>query len=544
MDYKENTLEKQLNKNRFKVLIVTATQLETEQLHFSLTPIIGVSKIISIPHNRQTYYLGKLGKYEVVHVQCSHMGAMAEGASILTVTNTLIDWPSISMAIMVGICFGVDNIGQKIGDVLISDSIIPYNIRKVGKNNETPRGNPLQSDRIICNAFRGLKQTWEFINNGYGKSDIDICPMLSGEELIDNITRRNQLIAENPTVRGGDMEGFGLATACNNRNIPWLLVKGICDFADGNKGKDKLERQQCGAVSAIECCKAALNSEYAFDSLGINIDSKVQQTYNRNTIDDVLFEMYNLEKSEFYVKRIDDLSINSTLLSKGMWIFGESGIGKTTSILYNLLGLDKEVILINLACCVSFSIEGFFEEILNQLISLTDSRIKIKSDNIQSYLNSILEIIEEQYPDKEVFIIVEEIPLDESSEFKLFVQSFCALIIKKQWKNSFSNTKFVLSSINSPIPHILTTQQKARQIIDFFPMKKWNQEECLELINLIISTLNLIWSEEKLKTSLVKSLDFSPRKIKTFFRTAMIKEIFEFDDKSINELIEETRRQF
>jgi len=546
MIYKEIAYEDLNSKNKLKILIVTATQLETEMLHKILIPLSDEESIITIIKDQQTYYLGRLGKYAIIHVQCSHMGATAEGASILTITNSFNDWIGVLMVIMVGICFGIDNESQKIGDVLISDSIIPYNIRKVGKIKETPRGTALQSSRILSNIFRNLQQTWEHLNDKYGKANIEICPLLSGEELIDNIQRRTQLTVENPTVRGGEMEGIGLASACNNKSIHWILVKGICDFADGNKGQDKQERQEVAARSALDCCRAALSSEHAFDSLGIKLLDEIEEAIYKDIeiIDYVLFDFYDSNKAKYYIERNGDSLIHRTLLSKGMWVFGESGVGKTTALLYNLLNLNKEVILINLACCVNFSIEDFFNEIYNQLISLTGSIYKNTPAHYTEYINAILSIIDEKYPGKEVYIIVEEIPLDEVEDFKNFVQKFCALIITKEWKSKFSKTKFVLSSINSPVPYILMTQQKVKQIINFYEMPKWSQKECLELTNLIIRSLRIDWVFENKKDELIEALYYSPRRIKAFFRNAIILEVKCFNDQTIGGLIEETNRQF
>ena len=45
------------------------------------------------------------------------------------------------------------------------------------------------------------------------------------------------MVAAQPSVIGGDMESWGLYTACHSA-IPtpeWLMVKGICDWGDDSK---------------------------------------------------------------------------------------------------------------------------------------------------------------------------------------------------------------------------------------------------------------------------------------------------------------------
>lgn len=46
------------------------------------------------------------------------------------------------------------------------------------------------------------------------------------------------------------MEGAGLYVSCNEHKVDWIIVKSICDFADGNKGENKAERQELAAKNA------------------------------------------------------------------------------------------------------------------------------------------------------------------------------------------------------------------------------------------------------------------------------------------------------
>jgi hypothetical protein len=46
------------------------------------------------------------------------------------------------------------------------------------------------------------------------------------------------------------MEGAGLYVACQDQKVDWILVKAICDWADGHKAQDKDARQQTAAANA------------------------------------------------------------------------------------------------------------------------------------------------------------------------------------------------------------------------------------------------------------------------------------------------------
>jgi nucleoside phosphorylase len=52
-----------------------------------------------------------------------------------------------------------------------------------------------------------------------------------------------------PEAIGGDMEGAGLYAAAGVAKVDWILVKAICDWADGNKNDDA---QQLAAHNAAD----------------------------------------------------------------------------------------------------------------------------------------------------------------------------------------------------------------------------------------------------------------------------------------------------
>ena len=59
--------------------------------------------------------------------------------------------------------------------------------------------------------------------------------MLSGEKLVNNREFRDRLKERFPEAIGGEMEGIGAYAAASRRNTEIILVKGICDWADGHK---------------------------------------------------------------------------------------------------------------------------------------------------------------------------------------------------------------------------------------------------------------------------------------------------------------------
>ncbi len=47
------------------------------------------------------------------------------------------------------------------------------------------------------------------------------------------------------------MEGAALSVAARHYKVDWILVKAICDWADGNKSQSKEQRQKKAALNAV-----------------------------------------------------------------------------------------------------------------------------------------------------------------------------------------------------------------------------------------------------------------------------------------------------
>lgn len=250
----------------YNLLLVTATKIEKETLHSCLKPINGKSNLVKIHAGNQTYFLGILGNYKVVHVSCDHMGAISPQASIATTMNA-IDFCKPTVVVMVGIAFGVGG-KQKIGDILVSQSVVPYEIQRLGENKPLNRGIPAPACTTLLNRINNITD-WHYLNQ---KKRPKIIPglLLSGEKLIDNLEYKTKLLETYPTAVGGEMEGYGLYTACNNKSIAhWIIIKGICDFADGKKSMGKAKKQKIATEAAVSLCHHIFNSRHAFKEISL-----------------------------------------------------------------------------------------------------------------------------------------------------------------------------------------------------------------------------------------------------------------------------------
>lgn len=539
-EYKEENWDKikHLIDDNF-ILLMTATDLETEALHRHIEPLTNFSAIIKTPCDSQTYYLGKFGQYKIAHVQCG-MGSLSRDASTLTASNA-IKLLNPKFLLMVGIAFGIDDTKQKIGDVLVSEAILPYNSKRVGKNQTIQRAAATSASQTILNRFKNLR-TWENFINEKDKSELICGHILSGEELIDNKEHRDELLKAYQNAKGGEMEGAGIISACDGK-LQWIIVKGICDFADGNKGQDKENNQKIAAAAAISACLEVFSSKTAFDEFNIAIsDEEPIATITVENINTVLFDVYEKSLELYYIHRNSDNDFNNNITQFGIWLFGPSGCGKSNLIFRNLIFADKTFIQISLGSCVSQSIDEFFKEVLYELTAKTEG---ISNQNFpNSYQESnkaIIALLAKHFPNKELIVFIEEIPIESEAQYKEFTEKMLSLLIAKTYSSQLLNVKFVLSSINNPVKHIQLFQQKIHQQIKFIELKYWENKDIEKLIDIISSNLKVTIRQE-FKDTLVKSAKGSPRFVKKCFRNLFAIGIF--DQATFTKALSETEKEF
>ncbi len=236
------------------VMVVAVTQVETKAI---IELITSVSDQESIPFtvNDRTYHdLGQVNGAKIV-LTISEMGAAGLGGAQESVRKG-IEALNPNSVFMVGIAFGMDKYKQAIGDILVSKQLRLYDLQRVGKNEIVLRGDkPHASTRLInyCNGAN-LYWTGEKVRMG---------SILTGNKLIDNIDYREQLKKHEPEAIGGEMEGQGLYVSCNDKKIDWILIKAICDWADGRKkNPNKSQNQKVAAKNAASFFLCVLlNSE-------------------------------------------------------------------------------------------------------------------------------------------------------------------------------------------------------------------------------------------------------------------------------------------
>jgi nucleoside phosphorylase len=228
------------------VLLVTVTEVEARAVFDAFTPSQEPKRIFI---DKNTYYdLGVHGNARVLMAQ-SEMGSGGPAGTQATVQAS-IEALSPDSVVMVGIAFGVNSKKQKIGDILISRQLTSYDLQRVGmdkrgRQKRIPRGDRAHASVRLVDRFVSGRKDWK-------ESEVRDGLILSGDKLVDNLEFLQQLLQFEPEAIGGEMEGAGLYAAAQRAEVDWLLVKAICDWADGNKSRNKKVRQKLAAQNAAQ----------------------------------------------------------------------------------------------------------------------------------------------------------------------------------------------------------------------------------------------------------------------------------------------------
>ena len=186
------------------------------------------------------------------------LGSAARGLRYLAATGA-------QGIIQMGMAFGIARGPQKLGDVLVATSLIPYDKRDVKPSPKEPGYCRLMRKVMMAVRLRFPKEPGYF--NDY--SEVEIEPARSA--LVERCLRekertkfdftvhvgvcspgplayhcagfRDELYRTvphgNEPIVGGEMEGVGLLAASVKGDDPvWCVVKGISDFADEQRDED------------------------------------------------------------------------------------------------------------------------------------------------------------------------------------------------------------------------------------------------------------------------------------------------------------------
>jgi nucleoside phosphorylase/GNAT superfamily N-acetyltransferase len=238
------------------VLLVTTARIELDTVLQRTEPRHGSALVLSGSKGQITYWFGRLGEHRVAVVRCTP-GAKGRDAAALTVSQAIRDSDPLAV-IAVGIAFGGYTDQLKMCDVLISDQVIPYEMKRSGAR-EQYRGPVPEAGPVLLSRFANVVG-WDHRRPDGRACMVKVGPLLSGETLLDNLDEKVRLFSEHPSAIGGEMEAAGIYAAADRHEAQkeWIVVKSVCDWADGTKKARGDSYQPSAAEAAMSLVKHVL----------------------------------------------------------------------------------------------------------------------------------------------------------------------------------------------------------------------------------------------------------------------------------------------
>lgn len=244
------------------VLVLVATQVEFKSVLKLLTPLTPRARVLHFYEGDVGYYGGRIETATAIVVM-SRMSSSAAGGSS-DVASRAIELFRPAAVISVGIAFGADPQKQSIFDILVALQIADYEQQRVQAGGPVFRGPRPETGPLLGNMVRAITN-WTPSTPSGQPARIHTGLVLSGQKLLDDQTAKAELFAKFPDAIGGEMEATGIYAACRGHGVQeWIVIKAICDWADGRKSK---EFQEGAASTAASLVAYLLSSDVRVDAL-------------------------------------------------------------------------------------------------------------------------------------------------------------------------------------------------------------------------------------------------------------------------------------
>ena len=209
-----------------------------------------------------SYYFGKWKNVPVIVVQTGkRVGSQFQYGSWFETKKALFYFPQIKYVFGVGVCGAAVDVDGKPrvpkGHVVVSSDIIGYDHQKKAEYDQ----NRSPSNSCERNNF------YHFMNETANKHKWDkglkFGQVLSGSWLIANIEAQKSLLDfYRKDQIAFEMEGVGIAVACEDTGVKACLVKGVSDYAS----RDKNDVWQPAAARNATCFLSdMLNKGYVYN---------------------------------------------------------------------------------------------------------------------------------------------------------------------------------------------------------------------------------------------------------------------------------------
>ncbi len=222
------------------------------------------------PQDIRHYYAGRLpvtlpggppGHYSIVVMQLLGMGRVQAA----TATADAIKRWRPRYVVMVGIAGGLAAKGARLGDILVSQQVVDYELQKLTPDGPQIRWQVHQADPRLLGASQQLpaEAALSLLTARrplQGTPQRLIGPIASGDKVIAYGTALDQYRQHWTALIGVEMEAAGVATAAFQSAKPpgFFMVRGVSDLADASKDSKTVQKWRAYACDVAAAYTIAL----------------------------------------------------------------------------------------------------------------------------------------------------------------------------------------------------------------------------------------------------------------------------------------------
>ena len=273
-------------------LLITALE---EELKCLLDRLPGYRKIDPVEDDPHTYYRvaitaimpsGAEAIYSIIACGIMSMGRVNAAAFASTAIQTF----KPRFVILIGIAGGVTESGASLGDILISDQIVDYELQKHEASQDVVRYSVHRTDpRLLGAALNFTDEMW--IDSlpyrpSKGKPRRRVGPIATGDKVVARKKLIDRYRRDWPQLIGVEMEAGGVATAVYQAPSKpgFFMVRSVSDLADEKKDTSdvaKWREYACAVAAAYSIAllrSGPVPPTEAVAPLDSNLDHAVRHT--------------------------------------------------------------------------------------------------------------------------------------------------------------------------------------------------------------------------------------------------------------------------
>jgi len=247
-------------RNRVHFLIVTALDEEREAVLAHLK----LNRSPPSADDIRVYFRGEVdagrARYDVALVSLIGMGRV----DAATATSDAIRRWTPLYVVLVGIAGGVAARGAELGDVLLADQYVDYELQKKLDAHEEFRFAAHRADPRLLGEARNLSPEWRLTTKvsrpSEGAPHVHVGPIASGDKVIASREYLEKLRLHYPLLVGVEMEAAGAASAAfQAASRPgFFMVRAVSDLADPEKSSARVKEWRLYACDVAAAFFSAL----------------------------------------------------------------------------------------------------------------------------------------------------------------------------------------------------------------------------------------------------------------------------------------------